>query len=139
MTKQIMLTDCWCGKSHDLRNLQEAVASADSGLTFFQCECGTTLTVKTELLKAILLTDRPCRLIINYFSKSGELKCEVKEYSHPLLAMERVNELKAEGIEITTSHYGIYERQGSRPVEITHEIVQLLLTTPGKPTTQKIA
>lgn len=121
---------CPCCKAViDLRNLPpEAKPVESDGLVYFQCQCGDTLVVESEVLKNMLLNnawatleDRSATnvtLILNYFL-DGELLTEIKEYPGVEQALKRVEEVRAMGIDISPSHYGIYEISAGKITELT--------------------
>lgn len=48
---------CGCGRIHSLYHLPNILKNNDSGMTQFNCQCGSTCLVYTEILKAVLLNN----------------------------------------------------------------------------------
>lgn len=50
-----MRKTCKCGIVHDLTKLVDAKPCKGMGLTLFQCQCGSTLSIKTEILDKLIV------------------------------------------------------------------------------------
>lgn len=57
-------------------------------------------------------------LIVNYFFNS-ELKTELKEYKNFFGALNRICELKSEGIQIGKANFGMYKTEDNKLIEMS--------------------